>query len=293
MKIAYIILAHQYPEQLTRLILRLNTPTVVFLVHIDKKVNDGLYEQVTHQLNHFVNVHFLKRYKSYWGSFAVVQAILEGIKEIVENSIPCDYAVLLSGQDYPIKSNRYLEKFFSDHQGKSFINHFSLPAPPGWQNGGMDRIEYWHFRFFNRRFSFPHESTPFFKRQFPQGVKPFGGSAYWALTREAVEYIYNFTLEQPKLIDFFKFVDLPDELFFQTVLLNSPLRDTLINDDLKYIQWPTPTSAHPDIFGEKDFEKLSQSPKLFARKFSVKHDTVILDLIDQYILGFINTPQKD
>ncbi|NJN99139.1 MAG: beta-1,6-N-acetylglucosaminyltransferase [Anaerolineales bacterium] len=207
MKIAYIILAHQYPEQLARLILRLNTPNAIFLVHIDKKTGNGLYEQVTGQLSHFANVRFLKRYKSCWGSFGVVQATLEGIKEIVEKNIHCDYIVLLTGQDYPIKSNSHLKEFFNEHQGKSFINHFSLPAPPGWQNGGMDRIEYWHFRFFNRRFFFPPKSNSFIKRPFPQGFKPFGGSAYWALTREAVEYIYNFALEQRKLIEFFKFVD--------------------------------------------------------------------------------------
>ncbi|NJN99140.1 MAG: hypothetical protein HC875_36125 [Anaerolineales bacterium] len=85
---------------------------------------------------------------------------------------------------------------------------------------------------------------------------------------------------------------MPDELFFQTVLLNSPLRDTIVNDDLKHIQWSTPTSAHPDIFSKEDFEKLNRSPKLFARKFDTKHDTVILDLIDQHILGVINTPTE-
>ena len=37
MRIVYIILAHQYPDQLLRLIDRL-TPTSFFIVHVDKQM---------------------------------------------------------------------------------------------------------------------------------------------------------------------------------------------------------------------------------------------------------------
>lgn len=37
MRIAYIILAHNYPEQLGRLISKLNKDDVSFFIHIDKK----------------------------------------------------------------------------------------------------------------------------------------------------------------------------------------------------------------------------------------------------------------
>ena len=43
MKIAYIILAHHYHEQLDRLLSKLNTENISFFIHIDKKADDTIY----------------------------------------------------------------------------------------------------------------------------------------------------------------------------------------------------------------------------------------------------------
>jgi len=84
MKIAYIVLAHKYPEQLLRLIFKLNTDNVAFFVHIDKKVDKTIYHQIFTLLKDFPNVSFIKIYKSAWGSCELIKATLEGIKLIVE-----------------------------------------------------------------------------------------------------------------------------------------------------------------------------------------------------------------
>jgi hypothetical protein len=60
MKIAYVVLAHRYPEQLIRLILRLNTENTSFFVHFDKKSDDKIYNQLVSELSHLPNVYFLK-----------------------------------------------------------------------------------------------------------------------------------------------------------------------------------------------------------------------------------------
>jgi hypothetical protein len=83
------------------------------------------------------------------------------------------------------------------------------------------------------------------------------------------------------LIRFFKHVWIPDELFFQTIVMNSPLRDTIVNDDLRYVDWTRPTA--PAILGRQDFDTLRNSGKLFARKFDTTVDREILDLLDQRI----------
>ena len=41
----------------------------------------------------------------------------------------------------------------------------------------------------------------------------------------------------PDYVRFFEHVFVPDELFFQTIIMNSPLRDTVENDDLRYLDW--------------------------------------------------------
>jgi hypothetical protein len=69
-------------------------------------------------------------------------------------------------------------------------------------------------------------------------------------------------------------------MFFQTILLNSPLQHTIVNDCCWYISW-LPAAANPRVLASADLETLSATPKLFARKFDATHDAEILDRLDQ------------
>ena len=76
MKIAYVISAYKYPEQLSRLITVLHTENTSFFVHVDKKTDINIYEQIVGSLNHIPNVYFLERHKCYWGVFGHVKATI-------------------------------------------------------------------------------------------------------------------------------------------------------------------------------------------------------------------------
>jgi hypothetical protein len=316
MRIAYIILAHRYPEQLIRLILKLNTENNSFFVHIDKKTNDKIYHQIVSGLSHIPNVYFLKRHKCYWGDFGIVNATVEGIKELFNRNISFDRLRLLSGQDYPIKSNSQIEEFLRENAGKQFISYeyYLIPPEKSWPTSGSDRIDYWHFSLGKMRFVFPAKLTastanrvrlkklawlrafsalwsglmflfPPIKRNLPEGFRPFIGSQFWCLSKDCVEYIHNFMQHNPAFVNFFKYVDIPDEMFFQTIILNSPFKESVINDNLVYIDWENPNPSYPRTFVKTDFEILVSSSKLFARKFDVSRDADILDMIDQKILN--------
>ncbi len=300
MRIAYIVSAYHRPEQLIRLILRLNTPTTSFFIHVDKKADEWICSLVVKSLSHLTNIHFLPRHICNWGDFGHVRVTLKGITEIIRKNLPFDFVVLLTGQDYPIKRNDYIEKFLQQHKGKSFIDHFPLPHDEWEPNGGLDRIEGWHFWIGGRKYSFPQTHDPDFRasmvgqanwnslfprRKFPASYRPFGGSSYWCLSWESIEYIYYFTQEQSAFVKFFHYVDLPDEIFFQTILLNSPLRENLVNDDLRYIDWKDPNSGSPAVLDKSDFDRIVSSPKLFARKFDSHVDSDVLNMIDEKILG--------
>jgi len=304
MRIAYIISAYQHPEQLVRLILRLYTPMDIFLVHVDKRTDDRIFSEMVEGVSRLPNVTFLPRHACFWGDFGHVKATLKGIFRIKSQNLPFEWAVLLTGQDYPLKSNDTIKKFLEENSGKSFMAYFPLPSNEWQGKGGLERIESWHFRLGHRKFCFPdtNRSTSLTppgawrkfsslvpKRKFPAGFQPYGGSSYWCLSRECVDYIYHFVRKQPAFVRFFKYVDVPDEIFFQTILLNSPLRESVINDDLRYIDWKVPDSGSPSILGEHDFPKLAASPKLFARKFDIEVEPGILDMIDRYLLGITET----
>ena len=97
MRIAYIVSVYQRPEQLIRLILRLNTETAFFFIHVDKKADEWIYSLIAESLSHLPNIHFLPRHVCHWGDFGHVRVTLKGITEIIRQNLPFDFTVLLTG----------------------------------------------------------------------------------------------------------------------------------------------------------------------------------------------------
>jgi hypothetical protein len=65
--------------------------------------------------------------------------------------------------------------------------------------------------------------------------------------------------------------------------MNSPLRETVVNDNLRYLDWSrTPA---PAVLGVGDLDGMLGSDKLFARKFDESVDRDVLDRLDEAIDG--------
>jgi core-2/I-Branching enzyme len=300
MNLAYIITAHKNPDQMARLIERLNTEGATFFVHIDKGADAQIYGRMAGSVRHLPNVHFMRRrFKCHYMTlFSAVQAVVQGIGEILDKKVTFDYLVYVTGQDYPIKTNAQIKSFLEDAAGKSYMASMPLPFEGRHPTGGRivqnaARIEHWHFHLFNRYVRVPFRGGALWarvlnrllptKRTFPAGFKPYGGWAYWCLSRPHVEYVYSFAKLNPAFIRFFRFVKSADEVIFQTMLLNSPFKDEIVNDDLRYVDWSS-DDCHPQVLRKDDIGKLAGSNRLFARKFDVVVDAEILDLIDERIL---------
>ena len=280
MALAYIVSAYKLPEQLTRLVLRLSTEDSWFFIHVDRKTDDDVYRRMTRSLASAANVRFLPRHACHYGGFGHVQATLKGIDAIVRGGLSFDHTILLTGQDYPLKSNAEIHAFFRRRRGRSFMEHFSLPTT-AWVRGGIERITVWHVRVGGRHLRLRPRPRLGLARQFPAGLRPFGGSSYWCLSRDCTGYVHEFVRQNRRYTRFFRFVDVPDELFFQTIVLNSPFRDDVVNDDLRYLEWRDPRVASgPAVLESRDFGKLASSGKLFARKFDAGRDSEVLDLLD-------------
>lgn len=295
MAIVYIISAYKLPAQLVRLVRRLDGPDTTILIHVDRRTPRAEFEQMrdglcgAHGLPQ--NIQFLERHNCYWGDFGHVRATLKGMHRIIQQNIPCDHAILLTGQDYPILPTQELYQFLERHAGRSFMRWIPLPD---WNWDVMDRLECRHYRPFglharvplkinNKRFKFVRKCINLIlpgRRALPPGLEPFGGSGYWCLSGGAVQYIYNYVSAHPEIVNFFKLAHISDEHFFQTILLNSPLRDSIVNDDLRYIDWSGRDGERPAILGVQDIPALRTCGKLFARKFDSTTDSRILDLLD-------------
>jgi hypothetical protein len=101
--------------------------------------------------------------------------------------------------------------------------------------------------------------------------------------------VLRFVREHRRFVRYFRTVDVPDEVFFQTILLNSPLRDEIVDDDLRHVVWEEHGVA---LLGPERLDELAASPQLFARKFDVERDPGVLDLIDDRLLrtSLYNSP---
>jgi hypothetical protein len=274
-RIAYVISAYRRPEQLVRLVHRLAGDDVRFFVHVDSKTREPVFRSMIDGLASLETVSFLPRHACHWGGFGHVRASLKGIAAIVESGFDPDYTILLSGQDYPIKPNRAIREFLAEREGRSSFMHFPLPAPH-WTGGGLPRFRDWHLRW--RRL---HVRIPL-RRTIPLGLDPWGGSAYWIMSHRALDVVHAFVEEQLEYVRFFAHVDIPDEIFFQTILLNSPLADECDDIRLHYTEWGrTPA---PAVLVASDYPHLADSPCLFARKFDPEVDSGVLDLIDTGLL---------
>jgi hypothetical protein len=276
--IAYLIRAHFLPAQLGRLVDRLDSEQAAFFIHVSAQTSVGTYAKMREAVGERANVQWLERVPTYYAGFSLLQPILIGLRAIAATETT-SHTVILSGQDYPTRPASEIETFLHQRPGESFVKHFALPAMNEWpdEHGGLDRIQHWYFERLNYRTRLLR--LPILRRRFPPGLQPYGGGSLCALSHDAVRYISSFVEEKPEVVRFFRHVKMPDEIFVPTVLLNSPFRDSVVGQEVHYVDWSR-GGAHPKTLGVEDYDRIIESGKLFARKFDVRSDAEVLDMLD-------------
>jgi len=337
-KFAYLILAHHQPALLARLVDRLLAPEAHVFVHVDARADLAPFREHLAALRNPLtrtNLHLAtRRLKVGYMAFSTVEATLALMRQASAHG-RFAYYTLLSGVDYPIKSSQEIARVLGE-SSEQLIVYWRLADRPKW----MHKIQYLYltelipvrsrhrpnlrdprslyrsfpylyWRTFRRHQSrLPHRSFPF------RDLVPYGGSQWWSLTDEAARYVLRFSDERPEVSRFYRYTHCPDEMYFQTVLLNSPLAETAVNREryeawsaetppehkasgdhmlpegtfnLRYIEWIEPYSSaprgYPSVLDETDFDRLMASECLFARKFDEQRSAALLDRIDRAILN--------
>lgn len=81
---------------------------------------------------------------------------------------------------------------------------------------------------------------------------------FWMLSMEAAIYVVNTVEGDNKLKKFFSLCWGTDEFVFQTILMNSPYKDKILNENYLYIDWSL-GGANPKILDETDFTPIKNS----------------------------------
>jgi hypothetical protein len=286
MKIAYLVTVHSNPRLLRAAIKKLSTnKNCAFFIHVDRKVDIQDFLHIDGD-----NIFFSEqRIPVYWGEFSQIQATLMLVRQATERQPSYDYFVLLQGSDYPLRSGEYIHRFFDENQGGEFINLLKMPAP-GYPLSKINKLRYPSDkpvgRFATRALAKLGLSQRDYRRHL-EGLEPYSGSAWWALSRSACEYILEFMRCNQHVEEFFRNTFTSDEMFFHTILGNSPFRPR-IRRSLVYVDWSIPGN-HPAMLNDEHVDFFEAQEKiwvqdewgsgeiLFARKFSDDR----LDLVER------------
>lgn len=275
----FLVTAYQDAPSLNRLVNKLLSYGQV-LIHIDKNSPLQVKDVETHE-----GVEVYKKFRVNWGSYHHLKAILFLLKKAM--LLNPDYVHVTTGQDYPIVSAEAFDAFFVEHKGQSFLDFEAVPEGSWIQ----ERYSYyWLTDCIQHPKSFDFRSHPvikkFLKCQDRLGVKRphiggFGknevykGMVYVSIHRDACQYVVNYLSTQKAFERNLRTCLIPEEFCFQTILVNSPLRDTLVNDNLRYMDWQFRDGISPCVLNETDYEAIKQSRKLIMRKVSARSEKLI------------------
>jgi len=295
--LGFVLLTHQNPKQIIRLIDRLNfmfdQPPIV--CHHDFGQCKLPLSSVPQNVS-FVSPHV----KTEWGKWSLVEATLKAIKQLYLAHDP-DWFILLSGTDYPIKPGR---EILSDLRKTKFDAHISSKKLV--REEIDNPLDAGHFVRYNS-FVFEYPSifhlvqsirrrkwvtdrvrvkNPKFIRYlipFSNDFKCYRGSQWFTASRKAANYILDFDASSKWVKNFYKRVDCPDESYFH-IILNNDSDMKISTENWRYEDWAG-MNAHPKELGAEDLKKMIESNCHFARKFNLRKKPDVLDRIDE-IIGF-------
>lgn len=294
--IAFLISAYKDPEHLKRLVASLPVGAD-FYVHVDANVDIIPFKKAVGDGVTWIE----ERYKVAWASFRQVEYQMALLRAALNSGKDYDYLFVLSGQDYPVWSNRRILQFLQDNRGRNFLQATDITQHPH----RISRI-YAEHRFFNNhcwpngtlrsklRVALRKACAPFMKKRLEfcaDGKKwrLYKGSDYFAITGELARYVMDEWERRKQLKDYFKDSFAPSETFIHTVAFNSPYAGSCIKTEGEYrgLYALTPLtfidySNGIQVLDECDFDRIMQSGKMFCRKVATGKIDRLVQLLDEH-----------
>lgn len=273
--IAYFLLVHRYPEQFKRMFRAVYAPGNLYLVHVDASSGPALAADIRAFLEPYQGVEILPPKRALWGGYSLVDAELRGMKRLLAMGSRWTHFINLSGQDFPLRTQRYIADFLAQHPDTQFMRCADQRQV---RPDTMNRVSHIFIEAFQRII------RTGISRSFPAGVTPYIGTQWKIVSRRFCEYVcYDPAVASLKR--FYRRTLIADEGFFQTVMMNGFKRGVVVDDDLRTIDWVPDgeIKLRPRTFTIRDATRLKISPDLFARKFDETEDGEILDALEAHL----------
>lgn len=279
-KHAYLVLAHGDVTGLIRLIKACDDQRNDIYIHYDKKfVLDEEKLNTVNQAATKSRIFWVDRISVNWGGYSIIEAQLIMLREAVKNNY--SYYHLVSGVDYPIKSQDYIHYFFEEHEGEEFIEFWD-------RDDYYYRVKY-YYPYQERIGTYTYDIKTLTLRVLAK-LNVFGqklrrinrlkmfdvewkiGSNWCSFSHSFAEYLLG---KEEEIYEMFKEGVAVDELYLQTILWNSNFRDKNSSVRSRLIDW---NRGNPYVWKLSDLDELMDSEAMFARKII---DDDLIDAINK------------
>lgn len=272
-KTAFLILAYSSPNVLNEFIEIMDSPNVVFVLHVDAKVNIEEYSKLLRKRENILICS--NRYKIYWGGFNMIRATIEmsGIA-LSDNSI--ENFCLISDDTFALHEPSKVLNFIKNQPNR--IECFSI-------NNSNRYERYNKYYFFDsdmssarwlpteRRNVDDDDLNNFFRlmAEYQRGkyvIKDIrGGSQWWSMSRKVLTHCIEEIVRNEHLRFSFEFSAIPDEMLFQTLA-----HDYMHINNINYMSTPMiadfTKDPKPYVYTDVKSMPFGTDEKLFIRKIS-------------------------
>jgi hypothetical protein len=255
-----------------------------------------------------------------YGDFSHLDSYFAAVDWLEAHGVRYDWLENLTGQDYPLRPIADIERTLARGDADGYLQYapvFPGETPPGADQGAAPgyrlctsfdaamRYRYRHWRIGHPTPARQRWLRPLMALDWMQpwvrislgfstiGVRRrstvftddficYGGSFFCTLSAPCVRYARGFARENPDVVEFFRGTQAPDEVFLQTVLVNSG-KFRLVPDRKRYIDFSRSRNNHPKTLGVADLDAMLASGAHWARKFDPAHDGEVLDILDRHV----------
>ncbi|ACB76528.1 glycosyl transferase [Opitutus terrae] len=298
MSLALLILAHKNPHQVARLFRAVYRPVDVVVLHFDRRSSRELHQLGANLARAHPNVVVLPSRTVLWGGYEMAAAQIDAMAAALRVRSDWHHFINLTGQDFPLQSTDAIDARLAAEPEANYVSWFDPMTSTFWSNARQRILRYhlewpWLDRLlrvpgFGRRLRallgwrnrLPH--LPGFERKWPD-FHYYGGSNHVILSRAACQHVVS-DPQALRIRRWLKHAGHANEIVFPSVMLNSPLAHTVVNTDLREIDFPL-HAPHPRTFTSRDWDRLNASPMLIARKFDEAVDGAILDRLAARLPG--------
>jgi hypothetical protein len=316
-RVCYYMQTHTKPAQIARLVelIREGSPDSFILIDHDatrEPLDASRFQPIP-------GVHVINSRGGY-GDFSHLDRYFAAVDWLDAHGVEFDWMQNMSGQCYPLRPIADIERVLSESSVDGYMLYapvFPERTPPDadWGAGPQWRLcspfdtsmrmEYRH-RWIGRptpakqrwlrpvmilnliqpwvRVSLGFSTVGIRRKNtiFNDDFICYGGWFFCLLAAHCVRYTRQFARENPDIVTYFRTMAAPEEVFLQTVLVNSG-KFRFVPDSKHYIDLSQSRNNHSKVLGMVDLPSMLASEAHWARKFDPSFDSAVLDVLDRHV----------